>query len=298
MGRRSRVAPLLAAAALAAFTATCAVAAPDSSGTKPFAEAVQGLTKLDGLVPVYVDKAQGKIFLSLPAPDASGVAGRYLYMTALETGLGSAPVGLDRDAPSEAQILVFRRVGKKVLAEIENPKFRATGAPAAEQEAARNSFAFSTLWAGEVAAESPDGRILVDVSNFLTRDSMGVADALARAGEGSWRLSQDLTVADPGAVKAFPENFELAARETFVGEKPGPEVYNIAPDPKQITLIVHYSLVKLPEPGFKPRRSIRARALSTPRSSTTPPRSAIASSTASPTASAWRRSIPPRRARG
>jgi hypothetical protein len=254
MGKGSRVAPLVAAAALAVFTATGAVAARASGGTMGFAEAVQGLTKLDGLVPVYVDKTQGRIFLSLPAPDASGVAGRYLYMTALETGLGSAPVGLDRDAPSEAQILVFRRVGKKVLAEIENPKFRATGAPAAEQDAARDSFAVSTLWAGEVAAESPDGRILVEISSFLTRDSMRIADALARAGEGSWRLSPDLTVADPSAVKAFPENIELAARETFIGEKPGPEVDNIAPDPKQITLIVHHSLVKLPEPGFKPRR--------------------------------------------
>lgn len=250
----SRLAPLLAAAALGAFAATVGVSAQASAAPKSFTEAVQGLTKLDGLVPVYVDKAQGRIFLSLPAPDASGVAGRYLYMAALETGLGSASVGLDRDAPSEAQILVFRRIGKKVLAEIENPKFRATDAPAAEQDAARDSFAFSTLWAGEVAAESPDGRLLVDVSSFLTRDSMRVADALARAGEGSWRLSPELTVADPSAVKAFPENIELAARETFVGEKPGPEVDNIAPDPKQITMVVHYSLVKLPDPGFKPRR--------------------------------------------
>ena len=164
----------------------------------------------------------GRIFLSLPAPDASGVAGRYLYMTALETGLGSAPVGLDRDAPSEARILVFRRVGKKVLAEIENPKFRATGAPAAEQDAARNSFAFSTLWAGEVAAEEPDGRILVEISSFLIRDSMRVADALARAGEGSWRLSPDLTVADPSASRRSPRTSSSPPARPSSARSPGP----------------------------------------------------------------------------
>jgi hypothetical protein len=245
----------LCAATAVAVLATCALAAPSQAAGvgKPWAEAVQGLTRLDGLVPVFVDKAQGKIFLSLPAPDASGVSGRYLYMSALETGLGSAPVGLDRDKPGEAQILVFRRVGKKVFAEIENPRFRATGAPAAEQAAARDSFAFSTLWAGDIASEGPDGRLLVEISGFLTRDAMQVADSLKEAEEGSYHLVPDLSVADPSAVKAFPNNVEFAARETFAGDKPGPEVNNIAPEPKQITLIVHHSLVKLPDDGFKPR---------------------------------------------
>jgi hypothetical protein len=251
--KTGRRAPL-AAAMMAAFVATGAFAAPAPAPPQDkFAQAVQGLTRLDGLVPVYVDKAQGKIYLALPAPDASGVAGRYIYMTALETGLGSAPVGLDRDAPADGEVLAFRRIGRKVLAEFENPRFRATGAPAAEQAAARDSFAFSTVWAGDVAAEAPDGRLLVEVSSFLTRDSAGVVDRLKQAGEGSFHEVGDLSVADASAVKAFPENIEFVARETFAGADPGPEVQNIAPNPEQITLLVHHSLVKLPDPGFKPR---------------------------------------------
>nr|QQZ50444.1 hypothetical protein JKL49_02040 [Phenylobacterium glaciei] len=68
-----------------------------------------------------MDKAKGRILLSLPAPDADGVSGRFLYLTALRTGMGSAPVGLDRAAIRETQVLVFRRIGKKVIAEYENP---------------------------------------------------------------------------------------------------------------------------------------------------------------------------------
>jgi hypothetical protein len=151
-------------------------------------------------------------------------------------------------------VLAFRRIGKKVVAEFENTKFTAVGAPEAEQVAAREAFAVSTVWAGDVVSETPDGRILVDVSSFLTRDVIGVPDALKQAGENGFKLVSDLSMADPNAVKVFPENIEFEARQTFASDTPGPETRNIAPDPKLITLIVRHSLVKLPEPGFVPRK--------------------------------------------
>ena len=36
--------------------------------------------------------------LFLPAPDEEGISGRFIYMASLKTGLGSAPIGLDRAA--------------------------------------------------------------------------------------------------------------------------------------------------------------------------------------------------------
>jgi hypothetical protein len=237
----------LAAALLC--TATPALAKPAPAAV----EATAGLTRQDGLLPVYVDKAKGRILLSLPAADADGVSGRFLYLTALRAGMGSAPVGLDRAAIGDTQILVFRRIGKKVLAEYENPRFRAAGAPADEQTAAREAFATSTVWAGEVAGEEADGRILVDISSFLTRDVMGAADALKGADEKGYKLVAELSVADLARTKVFPENLEFEARETFASDTPGPESRNIAPDPKLITLQVRHSLVKLPEPGYQVR---------------------------------------------
>jgi hypothetical protein len=240
------------AAALLLSAATPVLAAPKDK--PPAAEAaLAGTTRQDGLLPVHIDKAKGRILLSLPKADADGVSGRFLYVAALKTGLGSAPVGLDRAALGDTQVLAFRRIGKKVIAEYENPKFTAAGAPAAEQIAARESFAVSTVWAGEVVSETPDGRILVDISSFLTRDVIGAADALKQAGENGFKLVSDLSIADPSAVKVFPENIEFEARQTFASDTPGPETRNIAPDAKQITLIVRHSLVKLPEPGFVPR---------------------------------------------
>lgn len=247
-----RNACLAAAAALVLWAQP--LAAADAPGPRPFDQVTEGLTRQDGLLPVYVDKARGRVLITLPAPDKDGISGRFLYLTALRTGLGSAPVGLDRAKVGETQILVFRRVGPKVFAEYENPRFRAVDAPEPEQEAARGSFAYSTVWAGDVAAVTPDGGVLVDISKFLTRDVMDAADMFKDAGEKGYRLASDLSFADAGATKVFPENLEFEARLTFASDTPGAEVANIAPDPKLVTLVVRHSFVKLPEPGYVPRR--------------------------------------------
>jgi hypothetical protein len=207
-----------------------------------------------GLLPVHVDKKAGRILLSLPAPDAEGISGRFIYVTALKTGLGSAPVGLDRARSSGSQLLLFRRVGKKMVAEIENPRFRAADGPAAEQAAARESFAFSTIWMGDIAAETAEGRLLVDLASFLTCDALGIGQALKGAGEKGFAMVGDLSVADPNAVKVFPDNIELEARQTFVSSEPGAEVNNIAPASGNISFIVRHSLVRLPDVRYRQRR--------------------------------------------
>lgn len=240
----------LAATAAAVLTwSTPALAARPA----PPPDALAGLTRQEGLVPIYVDAAKGRILAALPAPGADGVAGRYLYVTALRTGLGSAPVGLDRARLGDTQVLAFRRVGPRVLAEFENPRFRAAGAPAAEQAAAREAFATSVVWQGKIEQTLADGRLLVDLSGFLTRDVIGIADALKQGGEAGFKPVAELSMADPAAVRVFPENVEFEALQTFASETPGPEVRNIAPDPRLVTLAVRHSLVKLPAPGYTPR---------------------------------------------
>jgi hypothetical protein len=239
-----------AGAALLACAPAAVLAAANDAGPPA---ATAGLTRQDGLVPTYVDAAKGRILVALPAPGRDGVAGRYLYVSALKTGLGSAPVGLDRARLGDTQVLAFRKVGGKVLAEFENPRFRASGAAADEQAAAREAFATSVVWSGDIKETTADGRLVVDLASFLTRDVMGVADALKQRGEAGYKPVADLSVADPAAVKVFPENVEFEAIQTFASDTPGPETRNIAPEPKLITLTVRHSLVKLPEPGFQVR---------------------------------------------
>lgn len=224
-------------------------------GAKPIAKAVEGLERHDGLLPVFVNRKDGKILIRLPAPDAEGVQGRYLYQTYLRAGLGSNPVGLDRSAPGDTQVLVFRRAGGKMVAQFENYSFIGEHGSADERQAVRESFAISTVWSTDVVAQDADGAVLIDISGFLTRDAMNIARQLKAGDQGDFRLAADLSFPDTGAVAAFPKNVELEATETFVSDSPGPEVRGILPDPRNVTLTLHHSLVALPEPGFEPRFS-------------------------------------------
>ncbi len=238
------------------MSAPVLAAPPPSSKASPIEDSVA----LDGLLPVHVAKAKGKIVLTLPPAGADGVAARYLYTVALRTGLGAAPTMLDRGRIGETQILAFRVIGGKVAIQYENPRFR----PPAGQASASDDFAISTVWMGD-AVPLPDGRITVDIAPFLATDTIGIARSLGQeddtlgtgaspqgAGKG-FKLDDKRSIADPASLKLFPDNLEVDAIQTYTSDKPGDEVDNIAPDPHAVTFTVHHSFVRLPAPGFVPR---------------------------------------------
>jgi hypothetical protein len=184
---------------------------------------------------------------------ARNECGSFLLLEGIETGLGSNPVGLDRGQGGETRVVTFRRVGARVLLEQPNLRYRAVSADSNETRAVRESFATSVLWAGEVAAETPDGRLLVDLTGFLVRDAHGAIATLKGSGQGTFSLDKDRSTLDPDACKAFPDNLEFAALLTFASEEPGPEVRATAPTPQAVTLVEHQSLVRLPDGGYRPR---------------------------------------------
>ncbi len=210
-------------------------------------------TAQQALLPVKVEAATGRILVTLPAPDADGVAGRYLYTTGLRTGLGSAELRLDRGMIGTTQVLAFRRLGKKVALTIENHRFRATG-DAATQRGARESFPFSTVWMTDIVSTADDGGLVIDFAPFLTQDALDLTAALNEGG-GKFRLVDALSAADPASVKIFPDNIEIDAVQTYQPtETPGRQVQLTAPEPRKVSFTVHHSLVRLPAPGFQVRR--------------------------------------------
>ncbi|HEV8407651.1 MAG TPA: zinc-dependent metalloprotease [Sphingomicrobium sp.] len=230
--------------ALALALATPAFAAPVPAGTEVPAE--------KPLLDVAADPLTGKIIATLPKPDASGVSARYIYLTQLGTGLGSAPIGLDRASASDTRILVFRRIGKKVAAEIENSKFVASSGDPDEQHAVDTSFATSTLWMSDVINTAKDGSYTVDIAGLLARDDFNVPRAIKNGGGGEFKFVPELSAADPNFVKVFPKNAEFAAKLTFRSDDPKAEVTNII-NGNTLTIVLRHSLIALPEPGFVAR---------------------------------------------
>jgi len=215
------------------------------------------------LLPVTVERDSGKVLVTLPRPDADGVSGRFLYATALKTGLGSAPIRIDHGMVGETQLLAFRRLGKKVAVVFENPRYRSSG-DALERRGASADFPFSTVAMLDVASTAADGAVTVDLAPFLVRDTMRLADRLNAEAKG-FKLIDALSAVDPGSVQAFPDNIEVEAVQTYGSDTPGKEVDTIAPDGRQVSFTVHHSLVRLPAPGFVPRKfDIRSGTFATP----------------------------------
>ena len=207
------------------------------------------------LLPVKVETETGRILVTLPPPAPDGTAARFLYASALRTGLGSAPIRLDRAMNGSTEIIAFRRYGKKMAVLFENPRFRATGGDDV-QRGARDSFPASTVWMTDIISTAPDGSTVIDIAPFLTRDAVGIAAALnspAGGGKG-FKLAETLSAADPASVKVFPDNIEMEAVQTYQSDAPGEEVSEIAPDARQVSFAVHHSLIRLPPPGYRSRR--------------------------------------------
>jgi hypothetical protein len=234
---------LVAASALSFLAATGAAAVPVRVTASP-----------DGaLLPVEADAQKGKVMLILPAPDADGVSGRYLFTQAIKTGLGSAGIRIDRGMQGDTKVLAFRRMGGKVAVVFENPRYRATG-DAGVAKGARASFPFSTVAMLEIVGDAPDtGPVKVDLTPLLMTDGMDLGGALA-AGAKGYKLSEKLSAVDTGSIKVFPRNIELETVQTFAADSAGRELDILAPDGRSVSFTVHSSLVALPEPGYHPRR--------------------------------------------
>lgn len=219
----------------------------------------------NGLMSVRTEAAKGRILLTLPAPAQDGVAMRLLYSSSLKTGLGSAPLVLDRGRIGNTQLIAFRRIGGKIALQFENPRFRASAGTFSQQQTVASDFGISTVWLTDVAETLPDGRLVIDIAPFLAMDTLGVAGSLnldqdsfgigtaSSIGGKGFRLDSALSLADPASVKLFPDNLEVDAVQTYVSDAPGAEVENIVPEPKKVTFTVHHSFIRLPEPGFAPR---------------------------------------------
>ncbi|TCU58146.1 uncharacterized protein DUF5117 [Novosphingobium sp. PhB57] len=232
---------LAAGCAAACLTPMAVAAAPAAVVSSP-----------DGaLLPVLVDAAKGRLLLTLPAADAEGLSGRYLFTQAIKTGLGSAAIRIDRGMQGDTKILVFRRMGGKVAVLFENPRYRASG-DAEVAKGARASFPFSTVAMLEVVSEAGGG-VTVDATPLLTSDAMDLAGAIGESAKG-YKLSEKLSALDPASVKVFPRNVEFETVQTFTADSAGKELDVLAPDGRAVSVTVHSSLVALPEPGFVPRK--------------------------------------------
>jgi hypothetical protein len=224
-------------------------AAAQDSKPKSVGERTRALEKIDGYVPLYWDAEGGKMFMEIGRFNAE-----LLYQVSLPAGVGSNPIGLDRGQLGSGHVVVFERIGPKVLMVQPNHRYRASSQDAAERRAVEDSFARSVLWGFTIEA-ADDDRVLVDATSFFIRDAHGVADRLRQTQQGRYKMDESRSAFHLPRTKGFPRNTEVEAIITFTTEEdPGRLVRQVSPTPHAITVRQHHSFVELPDDRYTPRR--------------------------------------------
>jgi Met-zincin/Domain of unknown function (DUF5117) len=217
------------------------------------------------LLPIRWDAKKGSLFLGVPLTEKSGTASpKYILYDSLPYGVGQNDLGMDRgqieifsqaSLSSGPRLVHFERVGPKLLLVQENTMFRTDSADPAELLAVQQSFPSSVLAGFEIAGEN-DGFVVVDATKYFYSDIHSIAETLAAGKQGTYSVDENRSTIVPEASKAFPENTEIEAELTFVSSDPGKAkvLASVAPEVHALTVHVRQSFLKLPDPGFVPRR--------------------------------------------
>jgi hypothetical protein len=226
------------------------------------ADRIAGMQKLDGFLPMYWDEAGGNLYLEIARFNTE-----LLYVTGVGAGMGSNDIGLDRAQLSGTRVVRFERVGPKILVVQPNYDYRADSSNPDERRAVEEAFARSVIWGFTAAAES-DGRVLVDLGDFLMRDTSAIA---ARLRPVAYRFDRTRSAIFLPNTKGFPKNTEIEVTSTFVsdaaeggrggggGGAAGPgqiggRIGDVVPSPEAMTVRQHHSFIELPDGNFKLRR--------------------------------------------
>ena len=168
-------------------------------------------------------------------------------------GIGMTGWPISRD---DEMVLIFRRVDDRIQLVRRNIHFKATpGTPLGKS--VQQNYTDSVLMALPIAAVNMmrGGAVLIDLSDIFMTDFAQLGLGAVDRSRCSW-----------AEAKGFPNNMELEVETTFTG---GRQFMTSQNDPvadhRGITIVIHYSLMKVPElrlsapDGRRPRRPLPER---------------------------------------
>ena len=211
-------------------------------------EFISDLDKKEGYLNFYWDDNKGKIYLEI-----KNLNQELIYINYLSAGIGSNDLGLDRGQIGGTRIIKFVKMGPKILMVQPNYKYRAISNNEEEIKSVEDAFAKSTLWGFQIVA-SDKNKYLIDISDFVIRDSHRISQRLTQRNQGSFKVDKNASSFDNLNSKNFPLNSELEAFLTFRGIAKGSWLRSVSPDFETFSVRTRHSFVKLPGGGYKPRK--------------------------------------------
>ena len=218
------------------------------SHASSISEYTRGMQKHSGFFDFYWDNATGRILVLVDTFNDE-----FLYVNYLQSGVGSNDIGLDRGQIGGQRLVKFERLGNKVLLIQPNLNYRAVSDNDLERKAVTDGFAQSIIWGAKILAETKK-QVLLDATDFLLRDSHGIAKRLSQMKQGDYNLDSDRSVIFMQNSKNFANNTEFEAIITLQGKDPGNHIQSVVPTADIISVRTHHSFIRLPEIPYQTRK--------------------------------------------
>lgn len=176
----------------------------------------------------------------------------FLYVSSLQSGVGSNDIGLDRGQLGKTRIVKFEKVGNKIYLIQENHRYKAVSDNALERKSVEEAFANSVLYGFKIVGGGP-GSHHIDMTKFLMEDRHEVAQRLKSSKQGSYKTDVSKSYIYQPRCKSFPDNTELEAVITLTGRAEGDWIQAVAVEPNIVSVRQHHSFIRLPDDNYKPR---------------------------------------------
>ncbi len=216
-------------------------------GNAQFLASKSDLQTQEGFFKIHYNENEDKLYLEVDQVDQA-----FLYVHSLRTGLGSNDIGIDRGQLGGTAIVKFQKAGNKLLLVQPNQNYRANTKNKLERRSIEEAFAKSVLF-GFPIKETKGDTYVIDITPFLMEDTHGVASRLKSKKEGTYKIDHSRSALAMERTKSFPDNTEFESLLTYKGQATGANIRTVAPDSKALTVIQHYSFVKLPDDAYTPR---------------------------------------------
>lgn len=214
----------------------------------PIIDFTAGMKKQEGFFDFYYDEEIGRIFLEVDKVDEE-----FLYVNSLAAGIGSNDIGLDRGQLDGERVVKFEKHGNKILLIQPNYDYRAVSDNQDEVKSVAEAFASSVIGGWEIKTKN-NSTYLIDITDWLLRDSHDVSGRLKRSSQGSFNVDKSRSAIFMDATFNFPKNTEFESLLTFSGDATGGWLRSVTPTPDAVTVRTHHSLIELPDDNYTPRK--------------------------------------------
>lgn len=228
-------------------TTNAPTATNSSTSEDKLAAFTSGMQKQEGYFNFYYDEEMGRMFL-----EVNQVGQEFLYVNSLAAGIGSNDIGLDRGQLGNERIVKFEKHGNKLLLIQPNYDYRAISDNQDEVKSVAEAFATSVIGGFEIKSRN-NSTYLIDITDFLLRDSHDVSGRLRGSSQGNFSVDRSRSAIYMDATFNFPKNTEFETILTFKGDARGWWLRSVTPTPDAVTVRTHHSFIELPDNEYTPR---------------------------------------------